>query len=87
VIEYKSLRGRQNETVVKELCLASAAAFEMFRFKNPYKMADLGSSEDGRNWADGHIQYKEYHTVLTENMAGFARFYAYGVSESHYLPK
>jgi len=35
VIDYKFLRGLQNETVVKELCGASAAASESFRFKSP----------------------------------------------------
>jgi len=55
VIEYKVLRGRQNEMVVKELCVASAAAFETFRFKPPYKMADHGSTENGINWIVGNI--------------------------------
>jgi hypothetical protein len=49
VIDYEFLRGRQNETVVKELCVASAAAAETFRFKSSYKMADHGSSENGLN--------------------------------------
>jgi len=61
VIDYEFLRGRQNETVVKELCVASAIASELFRFKPPYKMADHGSIENGINWADRHIEYKELH--------------------------
>ena len=32
VIDYEFLRGRQNETVVKELCVAAS---ETFRFKSP----------------------------------------------------
>jgi len=71
-----SCGGGQNETVVKELCVASAAAVETFRFKSRYKMADHGSSQNGLNWADQHIEYKELHTVLTEAMAGFAHLYA-----------
>jgi len=59
VIEFEFLRGRQNETVVKELCVASAKASEKFRFKSPYKMADRGSFENWIHWADGHIEYKE----------------------------
>ena len=47
-----------------------------FRFKSPYKMAEHGSSQNGLNWADGHIEYKELHTVLTEAVAGFAHLYA-----------
>ena len=58
VIDYEFLRGHQNETVVKELCVASAAAAETSRFKRPYKMADYGSLLNGLNWADGHIEYK-----------------------------
>ena len=61
VIDYEFLRGRQNETVVKELCVASAPASETFRFKGPYKMADHGSSINGLKWADRHIEYKELH--------------------------
>jgi len=66
VIYFEFLRGWQNETVVKELCVASATAGEMFRFKSPYKMASHGSSECGINLADGHIEYKDLHTVFTE---------------------
>jgi hypothetical protein len=35
VIDSEFFCGRQNETVVKELCVASAAASETFRFKSP----------------------------------------------------
>jgi len=86
VIDYEFLRGRQNETVVKELCVASAAASETFRFNIPYKMADHGSSESGLNWADRHIEYKELQAVATEAVAGFAHLYAYGVSKLHSSP-
>ena len=58
LIDYEFLSGRQNETVVKELCVASAVASETFRSKLPYKMANHGSTEDGINWIDGHIEYK-----------------------------
>jgi len=64
VIDYDFLRGRQNETVVNELCVASAAAYEIFRFKSPYKIADHGSTENGLNWSDGHIEYRELHRSL-----------------------
>jgi len=78
VIDYESLRGQQNETVVKELCVASAIASETFRFKPPYKISDHGSIEDGIKWMDGHINYKDLHTVLNEAVADFAHLYAYG---------
>jgi len=45
VIDYEFLRGRQNATVVKELCVASAAGTKMFRFMSPYKIAEHGSTE------------------------------------------
>ena len=82
VIDFDFLRGRQNETVGKELCVASATAGETFRFKSPYKIADYGSSENGINLADGHIEYKDLHTVVTEALPGFAHLYVYGVSKS-----
>jgi len=28
---------------------------QTFLFKSPYKMAEHSSSENGLNWADGHI--------------------------------
>jgi len=65
--------------------VASAAASDTFRFKSPYKMADHGSIENGINWTDGHIQYRESHTVINEAVAGFAHLYAYGVSKSTFL--
>ena len=85
MINYEFLRGRQNETVVKEFSVASADASETFRFMSPYKMVDHGSSEKGLNWADGHIEHKKLHTVLTEAVAVFAHLYAYGVSKCTFL--
>jgi hypothetical protein len=58
-----------------------AVASETFRFKSPYKMTDHFPSENGINWADGHIQYSEFHKVLNEAVAGFEHLYAYGVSK------
>jgi hypothetical protein len=85
VIGFEFLRGLQNETVVKELCVASVTAGETFRFKSPYNMVDHGLSENGINWADEHIEYKYLHTVFTEAVAGFAHLYAYGVSKVTFL--
>ena len=85
VIDYEFLRGRQNETVVKERFVVSVAASEKFRFKPPYKIADHGSSENGINWIDGHIDYRELHTVLNEAVAVFVHLYAYGVSKCTFL--
>jgi len=55
--------------------------FETCRFKPPYIMADHGTTENGINWIDWHIDYRELHTVLNEAVAGFAHLYAYGVSK------
>jgi len=85
VIDYELLRGLQNETVVQVMCVAIAASSETFGFKSPYKMADHGLLENGLNWADGHIERKELHTVFTEAVAIFAYLYAYGVSKCTFL--
>jgi len=58
--------------------VASAAAPETLRFHPPYKMSDHGPIENGINWIDGHIDFRELHTVLNEAVAGFAHLYAYG---------
>ena len=70
VIDFEFLRGRQNESVVNELCVDSMTAGETFRFMSPYKMADHGSSDNGINWADGHIEYKDLQTLVTEAVVG-----------------
>ena len=63
----------------------SAAASQTFRFKPPYQMADHGSGENGINWIDSHIVYREFHTVLSEAVTGYAHIYAYGVSKCSFL--
>jgi len=75
VIDYEFLQGRQNEAVVEELCTASARASEPFRFKPPYKMSDHDSTENGINWIDGHIEYRELHMFIKEAMACFDHLY------------
>ena len=55
--------------VVKLLCVANATVLVTFRFKCPYKMADHGSSEKSINRAEGHIEYKELHTVVNKAVA------------------
>ena len=62
-----------------------AAASETFRFKPPYKMADHGSTENGINRIDIHIEDRELLTVLNDAVAGFAHLYAYGVSKCTFL--
>ena len=76
---------RQNEAIVKELCVAISAASETFRFKSPYKMADHGSTNFGIKWIVGHIEYRELHRVLNEAVRCFAHLYAYGVSKFTFL--
>ena len=48
-------------------------------------MADNGSSENGINWTDFYIEYKDLHTMFIEAVAGFAHLYAYGVSKVTFL--
>jgi len=79
LINYEILRGRQNETVVKDLCVASAAVSETIRFKSPFKMAEHGSSGNGLNWTDECIEYKKLHKVIGESEADFTHLYAYVV--------
>ena len=85
MIDYEFLRGLQNDTVVKKLCVASACASGNFRFKNHYMIADYGSTDNGLNWTYGHIDYKELHKVINEVVAGFAHLYPNGVSKCTFL--
>jgi len=47
VIDFNYLSGKQYETVIKGLRVASAVQSEPFHFKSTYKMADHGSSVNG----------------------------------------
>jgi len=85
MLDFEFLRGLQNETVVKELSVTSAAASETFCINSPNKMANHGSLENCLNWSDIHIECKELHTVLTEAVADFANFYAYCVCKCTFL--
>jgi len=55
VIDFEFLRGRHNEIIVKELCIAAGNVSNSFRFKRPYPMRTHGSVKNGFNWDDGHI--------------------------------
>jgi len=46
VINFKFLRGRTNEIIVKELSIAAAIVSDSFRFKSPYLMTPHGSIEN-----------------------------------------
>jgi len=48
-------------------------------------MADPGSTENGMNWIDGHIEYGVVHKIINEAVAGFAYLYTYGVSKCTFL--
>ena len=44
-------------------------------------MVDQSLSENGNNWVDEQIEYKNLHTVVTEAVVGFAHLYVNGVSK------
>jgi hypothetical protein len=85
VTDFGFLRVKQNETVVKDLCVASATTYKKFRLKSSYKMSDHGSSVNGINWADVHKEYRYLHAVVKQAATGFAHLYAYGVSKCQFL--
>jgi len=85
VIDFEYLKGRQNEIVVKIISVASRNLTDSFRFKSHYNMATHGSDENGLNWDDGHINYHELFTVVSEAVAGFAHLYSYGVTKCKFL--
>ena len=70
-IEFEFLLERQNDAIVLEVCVASAISSDTFRFISSYKMADHGSSENGINCAEGHINYRDLHSIVNEAVCGF----------------
>ena len=85
VIDYETLKGLNDEPVVKELSLAADNVTETFHFASPYKMAPHGDADNGINWADGHIPYEQLFSVLSAAVAGYAHLYAYGTSKCAFL--
>ena len=47
----------QNETIVKELCIAVYNVVETFQFQSAYGMTPQGNSENGLKCDDGHVPY------------------------------
>ena len=45
----------------------------------------ITARQNGIKWIDGHIEYRELHTVINEAVAGFAHLYTYGVSKCTFL--
>jgi hypothetical protein len=72
VIDYETLKGQNDEPVVKELSLAADNFAKTFHFASPYKTAPHDDADNGLNWTDGHIPYEQLFSVLSEAVAGFA---------------
>ena len=85
VIDYESLKGLNGDDVIKEVSLAANHALQTFHFASPYKMAAHGDTENGINWADGHIPYDQLFSVLNESVAGYTHLYAYGRDKCSFL--
>jgi hypothetical protein len=84
VTDFEFLRRRQNETVVKELCVASATASKTFRFKIPYKMAGHTLLRTAYIGPTGIYSTRNF-TRLSEAVTSFAHLYANGVTKVTYL--
>jgi hypothetical protein len=85
VIDYESLQGANNGTVIKELALVAKGVIRALHFQAPYSMKPHGSVEIGLNWEDGHIPYRHLQTAIDEALAGYAHLYAYGVEKCKLL--
>ena len=72
VIDYEFLRGNQDEVIVKELSLTAKNVIHTLHFQSPYGMTRQGSDDNGPNWDDGHIPYRQLETVSSESVAGYA---------------
>jgi hypothetical protein len=81
VIDFETLKGHREETVVKELSLAADGVIQTWHFKSPYVMRTHGSFENGLNWDDGIIPYDQLFTVLNEAVAGYAHLYSRGTDK------
>ena len=48
-------------------------------------MRPHGSAENGLNWDDSHIPYRQLETVLSEAVACYAHLYIYGALKCKFL--
>jgi hypothetical protein len=85
VIDYESLRGAQNEEIVKEISVAGKNVLETFHFKSPYIMKAHSSEENGIAWADGQLEYDKLRQTIREAVSGYAHLYAYGIAKTRFL--
>ena len=85
VIDYETLTGKNKEPVVKELSIAAESVLQTWHFRSPYNMLPHGSEENGLNWADGHVDYHDLFTVVSEAVANYSHLYAYGVKKCAFL--
>ena len=85
VIDYEFVNGSQDEVVIKELSLAAKNVVHTLHFQSRYAMRTHGSAENGLNWDDGHIPYRQLEIVLGETVAGYAHLYGYGVEKCKFL--
>jgi len=85
VINYESLRGAQNEEIVKEISVAGKNVLETFHFKSPYIMKAHSSEEKGIAWADGQLEYDKLRQTIREAVSGYAHLYAYGIAKTRFL--
>jgi hypothetical protein len=85
VIDYESLKGQHDETVVKELSLAADDVIQTWHFTSPYAKHNHGSLENGLNWDDGFIPYDQLFTVLNEAVVAYAYLYSRGTGKCEFL--
>ena len=85
IIDYETLTGKNNEPVVKELSIAADGVLQTWHFRSPYTMLPHGSEENGLNWADGHLDYHDVFTVLSEGVAIYPHLYARGIIKCAFL--
>jgi hypothetical protein len=85
VIDYETLEGAFNDTIVKELSIAAEGVVQTYYFQSPYPSRPRVSTEKSLNWDDGHIPYEQLHTVVEEAVTGYADLYSYGTSKCKFL--
>jgi hypothetical protein len=64
VIDYVSLKGTHNETVIKEIALVADSVIRIPHFQAPYDMQPHGSAENRFNLDEGHIFYHQLKRML-----------------------
>ena len=87
VVDFLSVAGPDNETVVTELSLVGAGVLQTYHFQRPAQpyFTPPQPTSDTLSGDEGHIPYSHLSTILRDTVAGYAHLYSHGQVKCRFL--